>query len=121
MGPGQKASQNRSQPQHGASRIGQTDMTRCTLASVPAMVRKRAEFNANGSLRGESGYHYGTGRMVPQDREIYSANRDRIVYTVVSYATPVAWIYDDGTHFITDNRYSVTTARHVGRIRLGLS
>lgn len=43
-----------------------------------------------------------------------------IKVTVYSYATPIAWIYHDGTVEVPDYSYSVTTSGHQGLCRAWL-
>lgn len=91
-------------------------MRSVSLRDVPMKWRAREPFNANGTLRGVSGSVYELGRMGDDEREIYRANSGRIVFTVISYATPIAWVYDDGTEYKTARKYSVTTSKHRGRL-----
>lgn len=44
-----------------------------------------------------------------------------IVYTVVSYMTPIAWVKRDGTVVIPDIYYSPTTSAHQGLCRTYLT
>jgi hypothetical protein len=44
-----------------------------------------------------------------------------VVYTVLSFATPIAWVRADGAVVIPDERYSVTTSRHQGMCRAWLT
>ncbi|NRQ38793.1 hypothetical protein HII36_44270 [Nonomuraea sp. NN258] len=53
-----------------------------------------------------------TGRMPGEWAERYRADADRTVYMVRSYATPIAWVRDDGHVVIPDHNYSATTTRH---------
>ena len=40
---------------------------------------------------------------------------------VYSYATPIAWVYSDGTVYVPDHRYSNTTSGHQGLCRSWLA
>jgi hypothetical protein len=53
----------------------------------------------------------GAGRLDGADRERFDADRDVIVYAVMSYGTPIAWLTPRGWHVVTQ-RFSVTTSRH---------
>ncbi|WP_345580374.1 hypothetical protein [Nonomuraea rosea] len=44
--------------------------------------------------------------------ERYRADEPRIVYVVLSYSTPIAWVRDDGKVIIPESHYSLTTTRH---------
>lgn len=93
-------------------------MQKITLSQVPSKWKKREEFNANGTLVGRKGADFSTGRMPAEWRERYLADRDagRIVFTVSSYATPIAWVLNDGTEVKPPVKYSVTTSKHQGKI-----
>lgn len=60
----------------------------------------------------------GTGRMSKEDAAAYRADVGRITYTVLSYATPIAWVLDDGTVRKPAARYSATTSKHQGMLYL---
>lgn len=56
---------------------------------------------------------------------VYKNERDNpdqgIVYTIFSYATPIAWRLTDGTWIVPPVRYSVTTTGHQSAVRYALS
>lgn len=91
---------------------------RATLRDVPALWAKREPFNANGTLRGLDFAPLDTGRLPEPWRTEYRENIDRIVYVVRSYATPIAWVLNDGdgSEVIPPVRYSVSTSRHQSRL-----
>lgn len=87
-----------------------------TLREVPNMWRSRTPFNANGTLQGHEGSVYQLGRLPQEWQEKYRADRDSTVYTVTSYATPIAWVLTDGTEVKPPVKYSVTTSKHQGKL-----
>lgn len=91
-------------------------MQKITRSQVPVAWRMREEFSANGTLIGRKGADYSTGRMPAEWAERYAADRERIVFTVLSYATPIAWVLNDGTEVRPPVKYSVTTSKHQGRL-----
>jgi hypothetical protein len=52
-------------------------------------------------------------------RDAY-ATAGKIVYTVMSWATPIAWVTSDGTVTVPEVAYSPTTARHQNLCRSSL-
>lgn len=96
-------------------------------------LRNREAFDTHGSLRGIVGKTY--GGILP---EIYKESAHSADYTVLSYATPIAWFVPNGSSvdipsncvveavssgywIMPDVRYSVTTSKQQGRIRTALS
>jgi hypothetical protein len=69
--------------------------------------------NAGRTLRahGFSGY----GRLSTTEQAILVEDTPR--YFVYSYATPIAWQRANGTWYVTDTKYSPTTAQHVAQVR----
>lgn len=75
------------------------------------------------NLRGVEGAYWGHGRLSGATYDRYYDDRaaDRIVYTVVSYSTPIAWVLRDGTRVRPADKYSVTTSKQQGLLAwLGL-
>jgi hypothetical protein len=64
-------------------------------------------FKTSGSLRGVEGRE-GFGRLPQQ--HIDQFQRDSVVYTVYSCATPIAWVTKSGLVRVPNVRYSVTTS-----------
>lgn len=91
-----------------------------TLRTVSSAFHARRPFTCNSTLTGTVGSAGTFGRLDGEDRARFLADRraGRIVFTVRSYATPVAWVLDDGTVVRPVTRYSVTTSRHVTALRL---
>jgi hypothetical protein len=44
----------------------------------------------------------------------------RIRYVVYSYATPIAWVRDNGEWVVPAEKYSATTSRHQSIVRLAV-
>lgn len=74
------------------------------------------------AMRGVEGAVSSTGRMPEGSAGMYRANADEnmITYTVLSYATPIAWVTREGTVIIPDASYSNTTTHHQGLCRVYL-
>jgi hypothetical protein len=87
-------------------------------------IADRIPFRTYGSLSGRfvsNQWDYG---ILP--REFVDTFREDVsnhgpVFVVYSYATPIAWITDDGRTECPDTRYSVTTSKSQGTARLALS
>lgn len=47
---------------------------------------------------------------------VYETHRDQIVYTVMSYNTPIGWVLDSGLVVIPPVKYSITTSGHQGML-----
>lgn len=58
-----------------------------------------------------------TGRMPEEFAQEYNDARDKIVFTVLSYFTPIAWVLIDGTVVVPRHRYSQTTSQHQSACR----
>ncbi|MFF9897747.1 hypothetical protein [Streptomyces longispororuber] len=72
-------------------------------------------FDSYGALRAVDGYCLPFGTRLPlRWRERYSADRDQITYTVLSYRTPIAWVLRSGEIVVPDVKYSRTTSGHQG-------
>jgi hypothetical protein len=67
------------------------------------------EFTA-ASMSGVVGY-YGPGWLDREWADRYYADRDRVRYTVLSYATPIAWLTPEGWVIVTQD-FSPTTTQH---------
>jgi len=80
------------------------------------LIRDRKPFRASAlsAVEGMSG----TGDLPDEDARKY---RDaEPTYTVLSYATPIAWVAADGTVCAPMLRYSLTTTQHQAIARHGL-
>lgn len=104
-------------------------MVYTNLRDVPAAIANREDFEGNSI----SGYvvQNGTpslpslGALSYEWRERFYADRELgIWYIVFSYDTPIAWVTgsgDDKHTVIVDQRFSVTTSKHQGKVRYGFS
>jgi hypothetical protein len=87
---------------------------RIAQRNADRFIGEKRAFHAT-ALVGVSGAHHSAGRMDSPWREKYEADADLgvISYTVVSYATPIAWFKSDiGAWVFPQGRYSVTSSRH---------
>lgn len=101
--------------------------------SAQTMWQAREDFTTSGSMRGE--WHRAgmwgeeMGRLNPEERNAVSAFMDGArandrasVFVVYSYATPIAFSYDDVNgkriDYHVKQRFSVTTSKHQGRLYL---
>lgn len=92
-------------------------MAQTTLREVPALWRSRTPFRGN-SISATTDRPATLGQL-PADWQTtyrYQEMRDEIVYTVLSYNTPIAWVLRDGTEVKPPVKYSVTTSKHQGRL-----
>ena len=97
-------------PTHGKAR----DHTRTALTD-------RQPFSRSGfSMSAVAGTAPSLGRLPEKVAAQYRADEPKIVYTVMSYRTPIAWVLDDGTVTIPDVRYTPTTNSHQALCRYGL-
>lgn len=97
-----------------------TETVRIRLTSVPAHIRGRYNFDANGTLSADHGAREGLGRL-PSDfwDEFNICSQAEDFYVVRSYNTPIAWL-SQGTWHIPPLKYSVTTSKHMGYVMRGI-
>ncbi|MFI6495974.1 hypothetical protein [Nonomuraea typhae] len=69
-------------------------------------------FKTSGALQAMAGVPYGTGRMPEDEVKRFEAVRAQIKYTVLSYATPIAWVLESGEAYVSRTSYSQSTTRH---------
>lgn len=98
---------------HGAAR---EDTIRCLRSLTPF---NRSSF----AMTGMEGATTEMGRLDPEHREQYNkdATNNGIVYTVKSYATPIAWVTRSGQVRIPSQGYSTTTSHHQSLCRAYLN
>ncbi len=79
----------------------------------PALA-SREPFTTYGALSAAGYAPAETGRLPSKWAARYRSDSASpgVVYTVTSYATPIAWVRADGRVVIPDQGYSVTTTRH---------
>jgi hypothetical protein len=89
---------------------------RNTLKALQHGVDTLTPFTA-GNVKGVVG-DTDTGQMPDEIAQYYrvSAREGAIAYTVLSYATPIAWRLIDGRWVQPVVRYSVTTTGHQSRV-----
>lgn|SRR5262245_17262801 len=75
----------------------------------------REPFTTSGNLSGVTGAT-GTGRMPEPFASLYRERAAHVTYTVLSYATPVAWHDDEQGWIVPPVTYSVTTSKAMSRI-----
>lgn len=73
-------------------------------------------FRTSGALKGDAGQPATWGQLYGDDLERIKADRGRIRYHVMSYATPIAWVTDDGTVYRVKGKFSMTTSHHMGHL-----
>lgn len=77
------------------------------------ILRDREEFTSpTKNLRGEK-THYVNQGWLPS----HLMPTERVQYVVYSYATPIAWLTESGVWVLPDVKYSVSTSKHMGRLR----
>lgn len=95
-------------------------------ARLQYALSNRLPFTTSGALTGSTrdtqrhvpcGF-YEPGYLANEDLARFRADKDRIVYVVRSYWTPIAWVLDDGTIYRVGQRFSVTTGRHQSTLYL---
>jgi len=84
---------------------------------VGKAIASRTPFK-HASMSGEWTSYVHSGRL-PQETydEMRELLKDRDLYVVYSYATPIAYAWDREIH-VPDHKYSVTTTHHQGIVRL---
>lgn len=84
---------------------------------------QRGPFTTHGSMSAIAGSLWNTGQLPTEWCARYRSDiaDPGVVYTVLSYRTPIAWVRADGAVVILDERYSVTTSRHQGMCRAWLT
>ena len=91
--------------------------------ALAACINEGVAFRTPGRIRGVPGvawYIETAGRLSDEDAAAYKRDGEHIVYTILSYDTPIAWVLDDGTYVLIEDRITPTTARHQETARLAL-
>jgi hypothetical protein len=83
------------------------------LREARGAFEQRRAFDSNDTLRGYRGAPREYGWLTNVWANFIRQFRDEIVYTVMSYYTPVAWVMRDGRVIVPPIRHSVTTQRHI--------
>ena len=89
---------------------------RARQLTIAALEGHKAFKRSGFAMQGVEGAVSSTGRMPTEDAREYNnfANAGQIAYTVLSYATPIAYVTKDGAVRVPDARYSNTTTAHQG-------
>jgi len=83
-------------------------------------LRTLTPFNRNGfNMTGIEGKVDVMGRLNPEHIARYNA--DDVIYTVKSYATPIAWVTRGGLVRVPEQSYSNTTTHHQSLCRVYLN
>jgi hypothetical protein len=81
-----------------------------------ALVSERKPFsNSNGTFRGIVGRPDTFGWLPEKYRRIFDTNR--VLYTIMSYDTPIAFLLGTGVWIVPAESYSPTTTIHQGVVR----
>jgi hypothetical protein len=93
-----------------------------TLKALQEGIDNGTPFKA-ASVSGTADPSSYTGRLPePYASQYLNAyHAGRIVYVVLSYATPIAWKLDDGQWVQPDARYSATTSGHQSRVAVAIA
>lgn len=84
----------------------------------------RESFRTNGALKGVAKPEWvDFGQMSVKDYGYLRSDQDfyGIDYVIYSYTTPIAWLRGDGSWFMPEAGYSVTTKRHKATIRAAIA
>lgn len=84
----------------------------------------RESFRTNGALKGVAKPEwFDHGKMSVKDYGYLRSDQDfyGIDYVIYSYTTPIAWLRGDGSWFMPEAGYSVTTKRHKATIRAAIA
>lgn len=96
-------------------------MKRLTTRSIATAeaIANREDFTTSGALFAHSGKPWrGAGRLRDEEYAVFNSDYREIVYTVYSYATPIAWVTRDGRVHKVDQKFSLTTTKHQGNLYL---
>ena len=100
-------------------------MTKITIRNADVEISRRMTFDCYGSLRGEARkpggwWMFHTGQLPYVFVDALRADIDEVDYVVFSYATPIAWHVNGKGWVYPDTKYSVTTSKHQGKVRMGM-
>jgi len=87
-------------------------------------IAKLQEFNGNsmyGRINPDGGW-MSSGRIYGDAAVLWRIDETaaRIRYVVYSYATPIAWVRDNGEWVVPVEKYSATTSRHQSIVRMAV-
>lgn len=86
---------------------------------VGPVLSQREPFTTSGALSAVGHAPSATGRLPAEWSAAYRADAcdPGVVYVVLSYATPIAWVRADGQVIVPNETYSITTTRHQSVVR----
>ena len=94
-------------------------MARLNHFQTSAAIARMEPFKSHtGSMRGEKGSPSSHGRLPSEYVEKLAGHK--VDYTVMSYATPIAWHHEGGWEY-PDVSYSSSTSKHQAAVRSGLN
>lgn len=86
---------------------------RIPLREAQQRFERRRPFSCNRTLVGYSGAPASTGWLTNEWVQYIRQFRSGIVFTAMSYQTPVAWVMADGRVIVPPLKHSQTTQRHI--------
>lgn len=90
-----------------------------TKQQIETALRNRQPFrNSTGTFRAELGKVRSTEHLQDEWLELYQ--NSSIIYTVMSYGTPIAWVTSNGEIVIPSIYYSNSTSKHQNIVRNNL-
>jgi len=95
-------------------------MIRTNQRDAQALIRSRETFRASALSGVREAFLSSAGYLSGAERERFYNDRNGIVYAVLSYRTPIAWLTTSGEWYIVAQRFSVTTSRHQSVVRAAL-
>lgn len=81
--------------------------------------RPEAFTNSSNTFRGKYGQSLSLGSMPSVWQPVY--DNAKVIYTVFSYHTPIAWLDSDGNWTVPAVTYSMTTSQHQSKLRAALT
>ncbi len=93
-----------------------------TREMVIASLEGKKPFKTSGSFSAVEGAVESFGQLPKEFAEDYmiEVKNDDVIYTVLSYKTPIAWVLRDGTVTIPAVKYSQTTTQQQTMCRVYL-
>lgn len=97
-------------------------MGKATYRDIPTLIGMRQAFSGNSMSAIAGPYSVtGVGALNSTERQRLFDDVPHILYTVYSYATPIAWVRNDGSTYVVEQDFSVTTSKHKGYARQGIN
>lgn len=93
--------------------------------AIANKLANRESFKTHGALQGIDKplkNRFTVTGILPNDwANTFTARQQVIDYVVYSYRTPIAWHDTEAGWIVPDERYSVTTSKHQGKVRFAIS